>query len=79
MVAFFEAALARFTTGRLLFVSHGAALGLLLYHLVGVEHGTHGRRLAWRTDNCALHRLRRGDDGLLTVVALNDRAHLRDL
>jgi broad specificity phosphatase PhoE len=78
--AFVEDAIARSTDraggGRLLFVSHAAAINLVLLHLFGLSHRTHGKRLWFRTDNCAMHRLRRSDEGLWQVVALNDRAHL---
>jgi len=74
--ALVEQAVARFPAGRLLFVSHAAALNLILIHLLGMEHRTHGRRVWFRTDNCALHRLKRSPDGIWQVLALNDRAHL---
>jgi probable phosphoglycerate mutase len=74
--ALVETAVKKFPTGRLLFVSHAAALNLVLLHLLGMDHRTHGRRVWFRTDNCALHRLRRSPDGLWQVTALNDRAHL---
>jgi hypothetical protein len=41
-----------------------------------MTHRTHGKRVWFRTDNCGLHRLRRSEQGLWQVVALNDRAHL---
>jgi probable phosphoglycerate mutase len=74
--ALVEEAVKKFPSGRLLFVSHAAALNLVLLHLLGMEHRTHGRRVWFRTDNCALHRLRRSQEGLWQVVALNDRSHL---
>jgi len=70
---------AKFTGGRVLFVSHAATLNLVLLHLMGLPHREHGRRLWFRTDNCALHRLRRGADDLWQVTALNDRAHLAEV
>lgn len=75
-VALVERALQRFTAGRVLFVSHAATIYLTLLHILGVDHATHGARFYLRTDNCALHRLRREQSGLWTVLALNDRAHL---
>jgi broad specificity phosphatase PhoE len=62
--------------GRVLLVSHAGTLNLVLLHLLGMSHRTHGKRVWFRTDNCALHRLRRSEHGLWQVIALNDRAHL---
>jgi probable phosphoglycerate mutase len=78
-VALVEEAVQKFSDGRLLFVSHAATLNLVLLHLLGMSHRTHGRRVWFRTDNCALHRLRRSSEGLWQVVALNDRQHLEKL
>lgn len=79
-VAHIESVVAARTTatgdGRLLFVSHAATLNLVLMHLLGLSHRTHGKRIWFRTDNCALHRLRRSSEGLWQVTALNDRSHL---
>jgi probable phosphoglycerate mutase len=74
-----EQVIAKFIGGRLLFVSHAATLNLVLLHLLGLPHRDHGRRLWFRTDNCAIHRLRRGSDDMWQIVALNDRTHLADL
>jgi probable phosphoglycerate mutase len=74
--ALVDEAVAKFPAGRLLFVSHAAAINLILMHVMGVTHRSHGQRLWFRTDNCALHRLRRSPDGMYQVIALNDRAHL---
>jgi broad specificity phosphatase PhoE len=75
-VELLDAILARFTTGRVLMVSHSATLYLMLLHILGVDHATHASRFFIRTDNCALHRLRRAPTGIWTVFALNDRSHL---
>lgn len=69
----------RYEGGRALLVSHAFAINLLLLHLCGMEHRTHGQRLFFRTDNCGLHRLKRAENGLWTIHALNDRAHLAEL
>jgi probable phosphoglycerate mutase len=76
VTALIDEAVAKFPSGRLLFVSHAAAINLILMHVVGVTHRSHGQRLWFRTDNCALHRLRRSPDGMFQVIALNDRSHL---
>ncbi len=76
-VSLLDAVLRNEPGGRTLIVSHAATLYLLLLHLLGLEHDPHARRVWIRTDNCALHRLKRSNDGLWTVLALNDRAHLR--
>jgi probable phosphoglycerate mutase len=78
-VAVLDRVLQRFTTGRVLFVSHAATIYLMLLHVLGIDHATHGGRFYLRSDNCALHRLRREKSGLWTVLALNDRAHLAGL
>jgi broad specificity phosphatase PhoE len=78
-VTMIEEVLARTASGRVLFVSHAATIYLVLLHLLGLDHATHGKRVWIRTDNCALHRLKRSGDGLWTVIALNDRAHLEQL
>src|SRR6478609_6684603 len=57
--------------GRVLFVSHAGTLNLVLLQLLGMTHRTHGKRVWFRTDNCGLHRLRRSEQGLWQVVALN--------
>ena len=62
--------------GRVLFVSHAGTINLVLLHLMGLSHRTHGKRIWFRTDNCGLHRLRRSEHELWQVMALNDRAHL---
>jgi broad specificity phosphatase PhoE len=74
-----EETIAGLESGRALFVSHAFAINLLLLHLCGMAHATHGRRVFFRTDNCGLHRLRRSEEGLWTIHALNDRAHLVEL
>src|SRR5262249_23636882 len=74
--ALVEEAVEKFPAGRLLFVSHAAALNLILLQLLGMEHRTHGKRVWFRTDHCALHRLRLTPEGMWQVVALNDRSHL---
>lgn len=78
-VALLDEVVAKFPHGRTLLVSHALTLYLLVLHVMGVPHDTHAKRLFIRTDNCALHRLRRTKDGLWTVFALNDRAHLASL
>jgi broad specificity phosphatase PhoE len=64
---------ARASSGRTLLVSHAATIHLVLSHLFGLEHAA---PVFFRTDNCAIHRLRRSPEGRWTVLALNDRAHL---
>jgi broad specificity phosphatase PhoE len=61
--------------GRVLLVSHAMTLQLVLFHILGVDARSVLPRLALRTDNAALHRLR-FHDGLWTVLALNDQRHL---
>ncbi len=78
-LAVLDEAVARNPSGRTLLVSHALTLYLLVLHILGVEHGTHSRKLFVRSDNCALHRLRRTPEGLWTVLALNDKSHLRDV
>ncbi len=76
-VAVLDEAIRRFPFGRTLLVSHAAALHLLLLHVLGLAHdGGAAPRPFLRTDNCGLHRLRRSPEGVWTIVALNDRAHL---
>jgi probable phosphoglycerate mutase len=67
-------AMAQFPAGRILLVSHALTIYLLLLYVLDLSHAS--RTLFFRTDNCGLHRLRRNPDGLWTVLALNDRAHL---
>jgi broad specificity phosphatase PhoE len=71
--AFFDEVLARFTTGRTLFVSHAFTLNLLVRRLLGLAESP---SVFFRTDNCALHRLKRAPTGFWNVEALNDRRHL---
>jgi broad specificity phosphatase PhoE len=75
-LAVLDEAVARHPHGRTLLVSHALTLYLVLLHVLGVEHSTHAHKLFIRTDNCALHRLRRTPEGLWTVLALNDKSHL---
>jgi broad specificity phosphatase PhoE len=78
-LAVLDKAVARFPQGRTLLVSHALTLYLVLLHVLGIEHATHAHKLFIRTDNCALHRLRRTPEGLWTVMALNDKSHLRNV
>src|SRR5947209_10456728 len=72
--AFFDEAIETFGgTGRALFVSHAFTLNLLLRRLLGL---TESPTVFFRTDNCALHRLKRSPQGFWNVEALNDRRHL---
>jgi broad specificity phosphatase PhoE len=73
-VALLDDVLARYAAGRVLFVSHALTIYLMLLHVLGLAHAS--KTLFLRTDNCALHRLRRSPEGLWTVLALNDKAHL---
>ncbi|MCU1278448.1 MAG: Phosphoglycerate mutase [bacterium] len=70
---FFDASLERFGAGRTLFVSHAFTLNLLLRRLLGLADSP---TVFFRTDNCALHRLKRSATGFWNVEALNDRRHL---
>jgi broad specificity phosphatase PhoE len=65
--------LAHFSAGRTLLVSHAFTLNLILRHLLGVGSSP---MVFFGTDNCGLHRLKRGSSGLWRVEALNDRRHL---
>ena len=78
-LAVLDEAVARQPLGRTLLVSHALTLYLVLLHVLGIEHATHAHKLFIRTDNCALHRLRRTPEGLWTVLALNDKSHLHDV
>jgi broad specificity phosphatase PhoE len=69
--AFIDEAMARHPGGRVLIVAHGVMLHLLVASLLGLDPRHH-----IRTDNCGLHRLRLAPEGLWSVLALNDRAHL---
>jgi 2,3-bisphosphoglycerate-dependent phosphoglycerate mutase len=72
--AFFDETIERFgTAGRALFVSHAFTLNLLLRRLLGLAESP---TVFFRTDNCALHRLKRSPTGFWNVEALNDRRHL---
>ena len=64
------------TVGRTLFVSHAFTLNLLLRRLLGLADSP---SVFFRTDNCALHRLKRAPTGFWNVEALNDRRHLIDV
>jgi broad specificity phosphatase PhoE len=69
---FFDATVAQHAGDRVLFVSHAFTLNLLLRRVMGVELPA----VFFRTDNCALHRLRRMENGFWNVEALNDKRHL---
>lgn len=72
--AFFDETIERFgAAGRALFVSHAFTLNLLLRRLLGLAESP---TVFFRTDNCALHRLKRSPQGFWNVEALNDRRHL---
>jgi broad specificity phosphatase PhoE len=72
--AFFDEAVEAFGgAGRALFVSHAFTLNLLLRRLLGLADSP---TVFFRTDNCALHRLKRSAQGFWNVEALNDRRHL---
>jgi probable phosphoglycerate mutase len=62
----------KFPHGRTLVVSHALTIYLVLVHLTGADPG----RVFFRTDNCAIHRLKRHESGLWTVYGLNDSSHL---
>ena len=70
--AFLDETMAGRAGERVLFVSHAFTLNLLLRRLLQVESPV----VFFRTDNCGLHRLKRQQNGLWTVEALNDRRHL---
>ena len=72
---FFDATVAQHAGERVLFVSHAFTLNLLLRRLFGLELPS----LFFRTDNCALHRLRLQENGFWNVEALNDKRHLHAL
>jgi broad specificity phosphatase PhoE len=75
--AFFDETLARFGgAGRTLFVSHAFTLNLLLRRLLGLADSP---SVFFRTDNCAIHRLKRAPTGFWNVEALNDKRHLIDV
>jgi broad specificity phosphatase PhoE len=71
--AFFDATIERFTNGRTLLVSHAFTLNLLVRRLLGLQDSP---SVFFRTDNCALHRLKRSPTGFWNIEALNDRRHL---
>jgi len=60
---------------RIVVVSHAMTLSLLLYHVVGADL-SHLPRLFFRTDNCAIHRLRYTLPNIWTIYATNDQRHL---
>jgi len=62
----------RFPHGRTLVVSHALTIYLVLMHITGAD----ASRVFIRTDNCAIHRLKRNDAGLWTIHGLNDISHL---
>ena len=62
--------------GRTLFVSHAFTLNLLLRRVLGLADSP---SVFFRTDNCALHRLKRAPTGFWNVEALNDRRHLVEI
>lgn len=70
---FFDAVVERYPGGRTLLVSHAFTLNLLLRRLLGIAHSP---TVFFRTDNCALHRLKRAPTGFWNVEALNDKRHL---
>jgi broad specificity phosphatase PhoE len=59
--------------GCALFVSHAFTLNLLVRRLLGLAESP---TVFIRTDNCALHRLKRSKEGFWNVEALNDRRQL---
>jgi 2,3-bisphosphoglycerate-dependent phosphoglycerate mutase len=69
---FFDDAVAKHEGERICFVSHAFTLNLLLRHLLGMT----SPQAFIRSDNCALHRLRRQENGFWNVLALNDKRHL---
>jgi broad specificity phosphatase PhoE len=71
--AFFDEITARFSTGRVLLVSHAFTLNMLVRRLMGLQDTP---TVFFRTDNCGLHRLKRSATGFWNVEALNDRRHL---
>jgi broad specificity phosphatase PhoE len=72
--AFFDETVETFGgAGRALFVSHAFTLNLLLRRLLGLAESP---TVFFRTDNCALHRLKRSPQGFWNIEALNDRRHL---
>ncbi len=73
---FFDEVIARFSSGRVLFVSHAFTLNLLVRRTLGLSDSP---SVFFRTDNCALHRLKRAPTGFWNVEALNDRRHLVDV
>ncbi len=64
----------RFSTGRILLVSHAFTINLVLRRILG--YGTKEPGPFFQTDNCGLHRLKLRHAAPPTVIALNDRAHL---
>jgi broad specificity phosphatase PhoE len=71
--AFFDEVIARFAVGRVVLVAHAFTLNMLVRRLVGLQDSP---SVFFRTDNCALHRLKRSATGFWNVEALNDRRHL---
>jgi broad specificity phosphatase PhoE len=70
---FFDGIVERYPGGRTLLVSHAFTLNLLVRRLLGLAHSP---TVFFRTDNCALHRLKRAATGFWNVEALNDKRHL---
>ncbi len=70
---FFDDVIERFEAGRTLLVSHAFTINLLLRRVLGLADSP---TVFFRTDNCALHRLKRSATGFWNVEALNDRRHL---
>ena len=70
---FFDAAVVDAAGGRVLFVSHAFTLNLLVRRLLGLADSP---AVFFRTDNCALHRLKHSASGFWNVEALNDKRHL---
>lgn len=71
--SFFDPLVERAAGGRVLIVSHAFTLNLMVRRLLGLAQSP---SVFFRTDNCALHRLKRTPHGFWNVEALNDRRHL---
>lgn len=65
----------RYPEGRVLWVTHGGLIGVLLCQLLGMSLN---RRWQFRRDNAALNQLEIGPDWAV-VTTLNDTEHLRGL
>jgi alpha-ribazole phosphatase len=62
--------------GRVLWVTHGGIIGVLICHALGLDLR---HRQQFRRDNAALTRLELRADGAAVLVSLNDTHHLRHL